>query len=89
MEENYKKNFYAIIGENPSKGARSPKLWNACFKKLKINSTMIPIDIRRENFKKTFNKLVNDKNYLGGAVAVPYKEEVFKKLNHCIEKKVN
>ena len=22
MEENYNKNFYAIIGENPSKGAR-------------------------------------------------------------------
>ena len=87
MVENYKKKFYAIIGENPSKGARSPKLWNACFKKFKINSKMIPIDIRRENFKKTFNKLVNDKNYLGGAVAVPYKEEVFKKLNHSLEKK--
>ena len=39
MVENYKKlKFYAIIGENPSKGARSPKLWNACFKKFKINS---------------------------------------------------
>ena len=40
-----------------------------------------------EKILKNFNKLVNDKNYLGGAVAVPYKEEVFKKLNHSLEKK--
>ena len=78
MEENYNKNFYAIIGENPSKGARSPKLWNACFRKLKVKEKMIPIDIRRENFKNTFKRLMNNKNYLGGAVAVPYKEEVLK-----------
>ena len=39
---------------------------------------MIPIDIRRENFKNTFKRLMNNKNYLGGAVAVPYKEEVLK-----------
>ena len=31
---------------------------------------------------------MNNKNYLGGAVAVPYKEEVFKKLKFCIEKEV-
>ena len=48
---------------------------------------MIPIDIRRKNFKNTFTKLMNNKNYLGGAVAVPYKEEVFKKLRFCLEKK--
>ena len=41
MEENYSKKFYAIIGENPSKGARSPKLWNACFKELNIDTKMI------------------------------------------------
>ena len=26
--------YAAIIGESPSKGARSPKLWNAAFQKL-------------------------------------------------------
>ena len=87
MEENYKKKFYAIIGENPSKGARSPKLWNACFKKLNIDTKMIPIDIRRRNFTNIFKKLTNNKNYLGGAVAVPYKEKVFKKLKFSLEKK--
>jgi len=87
MEENYNKKFYAIIGENPSKGARSPKLWNACFKKFKIDAKMIPIDIRKKEFTSTFRKLINNKNYLGGAVAVPYKEEVFKKLKFSLEKK--
>ena len=39
------------------KGARSPKLWNACFRKLKVKEKMIPIDIRRENFKNTFREI--------------------------------
>ena len=87
MEENYNRKFYAIIGENPSKGARSPNLWNACFKKLNIDTKMIPIDIRKRDFTNTFKKLINNKNYLGGAVAVPYKEKVFKKLKFSLEKK--
>ena len=36
-----KKKYVCIIGSNPSKGARSPKLWNAAFKKHKINMKTI------------------------------------------------
>ena len=31
------KKYTVIIGGSPSKGARSPKLWNSAFKKYKIN----------------------------------------------------
>jgi len=34
--------YAAIIGANPSNGARSPKLWNAMFKHSSLNYSMIP-----------------------------------------------
>jgi len=44
-----KKKYVCIIGSNPSKGARSPKLWNAAFKKHKINMNMFPLDVKKKN----------------------------------------
>ena len=35
------KKFCAIIGSNPSHGARSPLLWNAAFEKMNIDMIMI------------------------------------------------
>ena len=46
------KNFVAIIGNSPSKGARSPILWNRAFKNLKINKRMYPFDTRKKNLRK-------------------------------------
>ena len=37
----YKK-YTSIIGLAPSKGARSPKLWNQAFKKYGIKNEMVP-----------------------------------------------
>jgi shikimate dehydrogenase len=87
MEENYKNKFYAIIGKKPSEGARSPRLWNACFKKFGMKIEMIPIDIKKEKFDNIFNKLIKNRNYLGGAVAAPYKQKVFNKLKFCLDNK--
>jgi shikimate dehydrogenase len=87
MEENYKNKFYAIIGEKPSEGARSPNLWNACFKKFGMKIKMIPIDIKKEKFNDIFNKLIKNRNYLGGAVAAPYKQKVFNKLKFYLDSK--
>lgn len=75
-----KNEYYAILGTNPSKGARSPKLWNKVFKKLKIKSKMICIDIKPEEFNQKINTLFKDKNFKGGAITNPYKEKIFKKL---------
>ena len=41
--------YAAIIGQYPSKGARSPKLWNAVFESEKRNCKMLPLDVKKEN----------------------------------------
>ncbi len=82
------KNYYAILGEQPSKGARSPKLWNKVLKKLNKKERMIPIDIKKKNLHKTIKSLDKDKNFLGGCIAVPYKEDICKILKQNISKKI-
>jgi shikimate dehydrogenase len=71
------KTYAAILGLNPSKGARSPKLWNAVFEKLQLSSRMIPLDIESSNIEEVLTILDRDPNFLGGAIAVPYKEVVY------------
>lgn len=86
MNDNIDNKYFAILGANPSKGARSPKLWNRVLKKLKRNERMIPIDIKKEELVSTLKKLEGDKNFLGGCIAVPYKEKIYKILKKNIPK---
>lgn len=64
----------SIIGLNPSKGARSPILWNATFRSLSVCGRMIALDVKPENLTRLMTVLEADANYIGGAVAAPYKE---------------
>ena len=41
--------YAAIIGERPSKGARSPELWNKAFRSDGKKFKMIPLDVKSEN----------------------------------------
>lgn len=68
--------FAAIIGSHPSKGARSPKLWNAAFASHEIDCTMIPLDVSQANLVPLLHQLENDHRFIGGAVTAPYKELV-------------
>ena len=81
MSKNSKKNFYAIIGLNPSKGARSPLLWNKYLKQQKKKIRMIPLDIETKGCEDSIREILENKNFHGGAVAVPYKETIVKLLN--------
>ena len=67
------KQFAAIIGENPSSGARSPILWNAAFKKFGLSVRMHPLDVKPENVAPLIDTLRQDNRFLGGAVTMPYK----------------
>ena len=40
--------YAAIIGINPSKGARSPLLWNKVFESLNLDIQMLPFDVHPE-----------------------------------------
>lgn len=78
---NQYKKYAAIIGSSPSKGARSPKLWNSAFKNLNISCHMYPMDVTLENLGKLINFLKLDDRYIGGAIAVPYKTEILTHLD--------
>ena len=80
------KEFSFIIGANPSKGARSPILWNKVYSYQDKQIRMLPFDVEEANLEKLIMVLQNELNCLGGAVAVPYKEKVFAILsNNCNE----
>ena len=76
LSVNKKLNYCCIIGLNPSKGARSPKLWNECFNKLNIKCTFYPFDVENNNLEKLVNWLKKDPFFIGGAVTTPYKEKI-------------
>ena len=69
-------NYTLILGENPSKGARSPVLWNKTYSHFNISQKMYPKDIALNEFDIQIPKIFKDCNFLGGAVAVPYKEKI-------------
>ena len=73
-------NYTVIIGSSPSRGARSPSLWNAAFKRYKIKNHMIPLDVNNNKLFKLLNALEKDRNFIGGCVTIPHKETVFKWL---------
>ena len=69
--------FAAIIGSQPSKGARSPTLWNNAFKKLNMPATYLAFDTSEDNIKNLVATLRKDKKFIGGSVTNPYKEKIF------------
>lgn len=72
--------YAAIIGSHPSKGARSPLLWNSAFKEHKLNYSMVPLDVLKEKLPKLLDKLNLDKSFIGGAITTPHKTDVAKWL---------
>lgn len=70
------RSFAAILGANPSKGARSPTLWNAAFKAHGVDAEMLPIDIPANRLERLLAVFDAHPNFLGGAVAMPHKEAV-------------
>jgi len=80
------KKYTSIIGLFPSKGARSPKLWNRAFKKYGIKNEMVPFDVKIKNLPRLIKYLNKDQNFIGGCVTVPYKERIFKLLKNNITK---
>ena len=84
LSQNSLDKFSVIIGHNPSKGARSPLLWNKVYKAEKKNIAMLPLDVRSERLGELISCLQENHKCLGGAIAVPHKEAMFDLLqNKC------
>ncbi len=77
-EKNY---FVLIIGSSPSKGARSPKLWNNAYNFFKKKIRMFPADLSEKNIKYLIKYLKKNEYFLGCSVTIPYKEKIMKYLD--------
>lgn len=75
------KNYCAIIGLKPSKGARSPKIWNFFFKRKKLDYQFLPFDIETKNLKFFFSIFKNSKNIKSISITNPYKSEALKYID--------
>lgn len=69
-----------LIGETPSRGARSPGLWNAAFAHLGIAGCMIPVDIDAAGLPDLMAAITEDPDVIGGAVTMPHKAAVIPHL---------
>ena len=77
--------YCLIIGGQGANKARSPKIWNRILKSNKINCKMIPLEVKQKSLKKLLDFLKNDQKFLGGAIAVPYKENIYSYLKNDID----
>ena len=70
------KKFSFIIGQNASKTARSPSVWNSWYDQAGVNTRMVAIDADYpEQCQSILRELENDEKCLGGAIAVPFKAD--------------
>ncbi len=68
--------YAAILGATPSKGARSPLLWNAAFRAAGIDAVMHPMDVTTADLPAVVAALKADPRFVGGAVTVPHKQAI-------------
>ena len=69
-----------IIGLTPSRGARSPLLWDAAFDHLGIPGRMVPVDCDAASLPDMLGALSADDGVIGGAVTMPHKAAVIPHL---------
>jgi len=67
-----------IVGSTPSKGARSPRLWNTAFCDLQIDGEMFPLDVSSDQIEHLAQVLEQDQRVAAVAIAAPYKSEFAK-----------
>ncbi len=85
----FDRSFSAIIGLEPSKGARSPILWNSAYKNFELNTQMHPLDVSEDNLYDLIFALNENTFFEGGAVAVPYKEKVLNIIKNLDNGKIS
>ena len=68
--------YAAILGEQPSKGARSPALWNAVFGAEGLDLRFHPLDVTREALPALVAALKADGRFVGGSVTMPHKPDI-------------
>ena len=70
------KKIAGIVGDTPSKYAKSPTVWNAAFEALGLAAIFFPFDVREENLESLIEAIRQEPRFLGVSVTVPYKIRV-------------
>ncbi len=81
---NVEKGSMGIIGESPSKTARSPKVWNYVYKELGWNKTFHAFDLTPDSLEQFAEYARN--NLEGFSVTMPYKEIIIQHLDDLDER---
>jgi shikimate dehydrogenase len=68
--------FAAVIGDAPSSYSKSPQLWNAAFRHLRMSAVYLPFDVRAARLGDLLEALRDTESFLGANVTVPYKVRV-------------
>lgn len=81
-----KKKIAGIIGDAPSHYAKSPSLWNAVFRALKMRAVYLPFDVNNNRLPELVHALKNSDRVMGVNVTVPYKVRIMDYLDTLDEK---
>ncbi|MGH7831951.1 MAG: shikimate dehydrogenase family protein, partial [Candidatus Binatia bacterium] len=81
-----KKRVVGIVGDSPSRYAKSPPIWNAVFHALKMDAVYLPFDVDESRLPDLVRALKESDRFLGANVTVPYKIKIMKYLDELDEK---
>ena len=81
-----KKRIAGVIGENPSRYSKSPSLWNAAFRALKMDVIYLPLDVDGPQLPSLVDALNNSDRVMGTSVTVPHKVKIMEYLDELDEK---
>jgi shikimate dehydrogenase len=70
------KSFSGVIGDAPSLYSKSPRLWNAAFRHLQMNTVYLPFDVAAANLGDLLTAFKHCDSFLGANVTVPHKVRV-------------
>jgi len=75
------KKIAAIIGDSPSKYAKSPTVWNAGFEALGFDAVFLPFDVAEQHLRGLVKMIREEERFLGFSVTVPYKIAIISLLD--------
>lgn len=81
-----RKRIAGIIGDAPSHYAKSPSLWNAVFRDLKMKAVYLPFDVHLSRLPELVSALKKSEQVMGANVTVPYKVKIMEFLDKLDEK---
>lgn len=70
-----------IVGENPSKYAKSPSIWNPVLKAIRLDAFYSPFDVESANLSAFVEAVRQDERLKGFSVTMPYKVSILPLLD--------